>query len=67
MGYLKGDTHDQDITQFLIPVLKQMISECEVLFDTQGKGLVLKCNDSLAVKIARGNDDYTEVSISNFI
>ncbi len=54
--YLDSNSFIQDSLQDLVPVLKRMIAESEVLCEHHFRGFVLKCTEDLAVKIVMGND-----------
>jgi hypothetical protein len=66
-GYMDPESESQDLSQSLVYVLSQMILTCERLWEFPTRGVVLKCTETLAAKIIRGNSDYTEYTSIQYL
>lgn len=66
-GFLESNDPSLDPSECLLPLLKRMILKSEKLWEFPTRGVVLKCNDELAVKIVHGYNDYTEYTSMQYL
>lgn len=56
-----------DSSDSLMKTIKRMLAQPEKLWEDPIRGVVLKCNDDLAVKVVRGYNDHTEYTSMQYL
>ncbi|OBT82524.1 hypothetical protein VE02_08634 [Pseudogymnoascus sp. 03VT05] len=56
-----------DSPDSLMKTIKRMLAQPEKLWEDPTRGVVLKCNDDLSVKVVRGYNDHTEYTSMQYL